>query len=105
MKSKLFAIVLAVSSAAAVTFASSSSAMEAGTSVTRAQVRHELVQLEKVGYYPARGQDLRYPDNILQAVAKLQNPTGDATAASSHAQRMHADRVTLTSNHGLYFGH
>ncbi|MBN3854916.1 MULTISPECIES: DUF4148 domain-containing protein [Paraburkholderia] len=38
--------------------------------VTRAQVRHELVQLEQVGYKPSAN-SLNYPDDIQAAEAKV----------------------------------
>ncbi|REE23750.1 MULTISPECIES: DUF4148 domain-containing protein [unclassified Paraburkholderia] len=57
--------------------------------LTRAQVRAELVQLEKAGYNPA-SDETQYPRNILAAEARVsaQNgPTassyGSATAGSS----------------------
>lgn len=39
--------------------------------VTRAQVRAELVQLEKAGYNPARGEDPHYPEDIQAAEATV----------------------------------
>jgi hypothetical protein len=44
--------------------------------VTRAQVRAELVQLEKAGYNPAHGNDPHYPDDILAAEAKVAAQSG-----------------------------
>jgi hypothetical protein len=60
--------------------------------VTRAQVRAELVQLEKAGY-TARGEDVDYPADIQAAEAKVaaQNGAasgyGGAVAGSSEAGR------------------
>ena len=50
--------------------------------VTRAQVRAELVQLEKAGYNPGNSSDAYYPNNILAAEARVaaQNGTASATA-------------------------
>ncbi|HEV3430676.1 MAG TPA: DUF4148 domain-containing protein [Paraburkholderia sp.] len=55
--------------------------------VTRAQVRAELVQLEKAGYSPARGNDPHYPDDILAAEAKVaaQNSAVGGVADGSSA--------------------
>ncbi len=39
--------------------------------VTRAQVRAELVQLEKAGYVPSNSSDTQYPANIQAAQAKV----------------------------------
>jgi hypothetical protein len=48
--------------------------------VTRAQVRAELVQLENAGYYP-RANDPHYPDDIQAAEAKI--AASKATASLS----------------------
>ncbi|WCM24101.1 DUF4148 domain-containing protein [Paraburkholderia bryophila] len=59
--------------------------------VTRAQVRAELVQLEKAGYNPATSNDYDYPANIQAAEARVaaQNAQtsgyGSATNGSSQA--------------------
>lgn len=39
--------------------------------ITRAQVRAELVQLEKAGWRPGAGADPHYPDDLLAAEAKV----------------------------------
>ena len=57
--------------AAAVAFPIASHAQEAASTVTRAQVRAELVQLENAGYTPGRANDPHYPDNIQAAEAKI----------------------------------
>ena len=44
--------------------------------VTRAQVRAELVQIEKAGYNPARGGDPYYPADIQAAEAKVAAQNG-----------------------------
>jgi hypothetical protein len=41
------------------------------STVTRAQVRAELVQLEKAGYTPGRANDPHYPDDIQAAEARI----------------------------------
>lgn len=61
--------------------------------VTRAQVRAELVQLEKAGYDPATANSIDYPQNIQAAEARVaeQNRAaqtsgyGAATNGSSQA--------------------
>jgi hypothetical protein len=61
--------------------------------VTRAQVRAELVQLEKAGYNPGTSNEYEYPENIQAAEARVaaQNGTaqtsgyGSATHGSSKA--------------------
>ncbi|MBR8305822.1 DUF4148 domain-containing protein [Burkholderia cenocepacia] len=47
-------------------------AQQAKSPVTRAQVLQELVDLESVGYNPARGEIGNYPDDILAAQERLQ---------------------------------
>ena len=39
--------------------------------VTRAQIRTELVQLEKAGYVPSNSNDTQYPANIQAAEARV----------------------------------
>ena len=56
--------------------------------VTRAQVRAELIQLEKAGYNPTTANDYDYPANIQAAEARVaaQNGTthyGPAVSGSS----------------------
>ncbi|WP_296649708.1 DUF4148 domain-containing protein [Paraburkholderia sp.] len=71
MKSLIQAVVVAAALAAPVAvFAQSNQP------VTRAQVRAELVQLEKAGYNPARGQDPYYPADIQAAEAKVAAENG-----------------------------
>src|ERR1700722_19268781 len=47
--------------------------------VTRAQVRNELIQLEKAGYNPATANDYDYPANIQAAEARVAAQNGGAT--------------------------
>jgi|SRR5476651_924336 type II secretory pathway pseudopilin PulG len=75
MKSLIQAVVVAAALAAPVAvFAQSNQ------SVTRAQVRAELVQLEQTGWRPAAGADPHYPDDIQAAEAKVAAMNGAATA-------------------------
>jgi hypothetical protein len=60
-------------SAPAVTFAQSSGP------VTRAQVRNEIVQLERAGYHPGDGDQTNYPEALQQAKTRV----AQAAAASS----------------------
>jgi hypothetical protein len=50
--------------------------------VTRAQVRAELVQLEKAGYQPGHA-DPHYPADIQAAQARVDAQNGTAQAAAS----------------------
>jgi len=51
-------------------YAQSSSA-PAAHQLTRAEVRHELEELEAAGYNPAQGDDVDYPADIQAAEAKV----------------------------------
>src|SRR5579859_1131025 len=59
--------------AGAITGPSVSFAQSAPHPVTRAQVIAELVQLEKAGYTPDRGDDPNYPADIQAALAKIES--------------------------------
>ena len=80
--------------------------------ITRAQVRAELVQLEKAGYNP--NDWVNYPENIQAAQAKIaaQNNTGaqsDTTGygADSAAASQSGQRVVVPANRSssIFFGH
>lgn len=71
MKNLIQAVVVAAALAAPVAvFAQSNQP------VTRAQVRAELVQIEKAGYNPAHGADPHYPEDIQAAEAKVAAQNG-----------------------------
>jgi Domain of unknown function (DUF4148) len=59
-------------------------AQSADHSLTRAQVRAELVQLERAGYNPFNAADTRYPADIQAAEAKV---------AATHDAQMSRDAV------------
>jgi Domain of unknown function (DUF4148) len=67
---------LALAIAAAIAFPSAGYAQESGSTVTRAQVRTELVQLESVGYRPGRANDPHYPADIQAAEAAVASQKG-----------------------------
>jgi uncharacterized membrane protein len=74
MKSLIEAVVVAAALAAPVAvFAQSSQPL------TRAQVRAELIQLEKAGYAPATRNDAAYPAEIQAAEAKVAAQNGAAS--------------------------
>jgi hypothetical protein len=66
MKKFIFAILSAVLIVPAVSFAQTNNGP-----VTRAQVRAELVQLERAGYQPASKQ-IHYPDELQAAEQRVQ---------------------------------
>lgn len=97
MKSLMQAVVVAAALVAPVMSYAQSDAPR----LTRAQVRAELVQLEKAGYNPSNGEDAHYPAQIEAAEAKVaaQNAAasgygGTATGSSQsggHATVSRAD--------------
>ncbi|MFM0076180.1 DUF4148 domain-containing protein [Paraburkholderia sediminicola] len=73
---------LAVAIAAAIAFPVAGYAQESST-VTRAQVRAELVQLESVGYQPSRANDPHYPTDIQAAEAAVASQKGAESNVAS----------------------
>ncbi|AFQ48127.1 DUF4148 domain-containing protein [Burkholderia cepacia] len=108
MKTRLIAAVLVAVSAAVAAPAFASEAV-----VTRAQVRAELVQLEKTGYALNRASDATYPDNLQAALTQIQaddavanSPStagygGDASASTQAGRRA----VVRVAERSIYFGH
>jgi len=66
MKSLIQAVVVAAALAVPVAVFAQSN-----VPITRAQVRAELVQLEKAGYHPSDGDNSTYPAQIQAAEAKV----------------------------------
>jgi hypothetical protein len=65
MKSLIYAVpAVAVFAGPIASFAQSNEPL------TRAQVQAEMVELEQVGYDPARGEDVHYPDGVQAALAR-----------------------------------
>ncbi|WP_144139943.1 DUF4148 domain-containing protein [Paraburkholderia sp. BCC1884] len=104
MKSLIQAVVIAtVLAAPVVSFAQSNQP------VTRAQVRAELVQLEKAGYTPGHA-DPYYPADIQAAQARVDAQNGTTQAAESGfggvangaSQSGHAAQAAGTKS--VYFG-
>ena len=102
-------LVSAVALASALAAPAVSFAQQSNGPVTRAQVRAELVQLEKAGWSPAMdmGNNPHYPDGIQAAEAKVaaQNGTasgyGGVVSGSSEAGRpalSMADRNAMYSH-------
>ncbi|HEV3423433.1 MAG TPA: DUF4148 domain-containing protein [Paraburkholderia sp.] len=104
MKSLISAVVVAtILAAPAAVFAQSNQP------VTRAQVRAELVQLEKAGYNPANDR-VDYPADIQAAQARVAAQNGVAQADTSGygapaAGSSDASRpATMTGPGSVYFG-
>ena len=102
MKSLIQAVVVAAALAAPVAvFAQSNQP------VTRAQVRAELVQLEKVGYHVGDSDETHYPDAIQAAetkVAEQNNAVGGVVSVSSASGAPVAARPAYDGMKPVYFG-
>ncbi|EEA01641.1 conserved hypothetical protein [Burkholderia sp. H160] len=102
MKSLIQAVVIAVAIAAPV-----AAFAQTNQPVTRAQVRAELIQLEKAGYQPGHA-DPHYPADIQAAQARVdaqnagQAATGFGGVESGTAQTGHA--LPTTGHKSVYFG-
>jgi membrane protein involved in colicin uptake len=79
--------------AAALTAPVLSFAQSADHGLTRAQVRAELVQLERAGYNPQTAADASYPQEIQLAEAKVaaENNAATTTSAASAANTAQTD--------------
>ncbi|ANB71762.1 DUF4148 domain-containing protein [Paraburkholderia phytofirmans] len=103
MKSLIQAVVVAAALAAPVAvFAQSNQP------VTRAQVRAELVQLEKAGYHPGDDDNTTYPAQIQAAEAKVaaQNgATGVGGVVSGSSASGAPSAAVPTGPRSLYSGH
>jgi hypothetical protein len=73
---------LALVVAAALVFPIASHAQETSSTLTRAQVRAELVQIEKAGYRPGNN-DPHYPDDIQAAEARIRAQRNTAANVES----------------------
>src|ERR1700729_4335298 len=67
-------VVVAVLAAPAMAFAQSSQ-----QPLTRAEVKAQLIQIEKAGYNPATANDYDYPANIQAAEARVAAQNGGTT--------------------------
>ena len=79
--------------------------------VTRAQVRAELVQLEKAGYNPSTDR-VDYPQNIQAAQARVNaekgesayGPSAAGTSQSGVAAPAPRANVSMSDRNSVYFG-
>jgi opacity protein-like surface antigen len=106
MKSLIKAVAVALVLAAPV-----ASFAQSNQPVTRAEVRAQLVQLEKAGYNPATANSYDYPQNIQAAEARVAEQNGSATTyggvasgsstSGAHAYKTDAD---ATGPRSVFFG-
>ncbi|CAH2798235.1 MAG: FIG00455304: hypothetical protein [uncultured Paraburkholderia sp.] len=99
-------------SAAVIAAALVASFAQSNQPVTRAQVRAELVQLEKAGYNPASDR-IDYPANLQAAQARVNAENGTAQASAQVADSGYgapiagssqAGRAVTTDRSSVYFG-
>ncbi|HKR45423.1 MAG TPA: DUF4148 domain-containing protein [Paraburkholderia sp.] len=102
MKSLIQAVVVAAALVAPV-----AAFAQPNTPVTRAQVRAELVQLEKAGYHVGDGDNTHYPEAIQAAEAKVaaqNNAVGGVAGGSSASGAPTAVRPAYDGMKPVYFG-
>jgi hypothetical protein len=106
MKSLIKAVVLAAVIAAPV-----ASFAQSNQPLTRAEVRSQLVQLEKAGYSPGASNDATYPADIQAVEARvavgngLTSGVGGAVSGSSEAGTRAPAVSVLTGSRSIYAGH
>ncbi|AQQ48116.1 MULTISPECIES: DUF4148 domain-containing protein [Burkholderia cepacia complex] len=99
VKLKLLALSLAVLSPV------TSFAQSGNASLTRAQVRAQLVQVEKAGYFPSR-KDPNYPDSIQAAERRISlERTGSGVGSESANQAASGQHVWKNDQSQLYRHH
>ena len=107
---------LALAIAAAITFPVAGYAQESSSTVTRAQVRAELVQLESVGYRPSQANDAHYPADIQAAEAAVASRKdagsnvdssvgGTGSGSSAAGIRVTAGAVPANASLGALYAH
>jgi Domain of unknown function (DUF4148) len=103
---------IALAIAAAIAFPVAGYAQESSSTVTRAQVRAELVQLESVGYRPGRANDPYYPADIQAAEAAVasqkgagSNVGGAPSGSSASGNRVTAGAAPANAAFGSFYAH
>jgi Domain of unknown function (DUF4148) len=105
MKALFAVLAVSVLAAPAVSFAQSTH-----DPITRAEVRADLVQLEKAGYRPGVD-DPYYPANVQAAEARVHPQSAATTDASAYGGASLAGtsvsgaRAGGVEGHSIYFGH
>lgn len=72
----MYSRILIVAFATAIALPVAAHAQSDAPEMTRAQVREELVQLERAGYQPARVDNAHYPEGLLPAEARIRAAGG-----------------------------
>lgn len=106
MKSLQAVVIAAVLATPVASFAQQSNAP-----VTRAEVRAELVQLEKAGYNPAKRDNATYPADIQAAEARVAAVNSSMQAATQGVGGVTSgavqwgQRTSASTTSGLLYGH
>ncbi|MFM0173612.1 DUF4148 domain-containing protein [Paraburkholderia sediminicola] len=106
MKSLQAVVIAAVLATPVAAFAQQSNAP-----VTRAEVRAELVQLEKAGYNPAKRDNATYPADIQAAEARVAAENSSMQAAAqgvggvTSGATQWGQRTSGSTNSGLLYRH
>jgi len=70
--------------------------------VTRAQIRQDMVRLEKAGYSPGAS-DVRYPDDILAAEARVAAMQGASVGGEGNGQSASGSGgISAKDNRAMY---
>jgi len=104
MKSLIKAVAIAAVLAAPI-----ASFAQTNQPVTRAQVRAELVQLEKAGYNPSRNDDATYPAEIQAAEARVAAQNDASSGVGGVVSGSSASGAPVSAiaprARSIYFGH
>ncbi|NML35049.1 DUF4148 domain-containing protein [Paraburkholderia antibiotica] len=85
MKCLFKAAVIGMSIAASAAVFAQSNVPQSNAPLTRAQVRAELIQLERNGYHVGDGDEAHYPEAIQQAEARVAAQNAAAKSAAANA--------------------
>jgi Domain of unknown function (DUF4148) len=104
MKSLISAVVVAAALVAPV-----ASFAQSNQPLTRADVRAQLVQLEKAGYNPASADNATYPADLQAAEARVAAENGSTSGVggvvSGSSESGAAAVSTFTGQRSIYAGH
>ena len=79
-------------------------AQQSNVSMTRAQVRTDLIKVEKAGYNPAKRDEARYPADIQSAESRVaandQSTHSGSTAVGGSSDHTSSSGQRLSTSHG-----
>ncbi|WP_233871985.1 DUF4148 domain-containing protein [Paraburkholderia adhaesiva] len=103
--------ILIVAIATAVALPVTAHAQSDAPGTTRAQVRQEIVQLERAGYQPARIDNANYPDDILAAETRIRAAGGansyavTAVGGATDGRSESGSRLAANGSQSALFAH